>query len=179
MTLEQLKHAIRSACIVSGDNEVWIFGSQAILGAFPDAPESLLTSIEVDLQPKNKPESVDDVDGPLGELSLFHETHGFYVHAFPIADITLPEGWETRVIKVVDDIGHQGFVGWCLEPHDLSAGKLAAFRIQDRDFVRTLLVEGLIDPVRLEERLLALEIDDDRLDPLRKWLELTVADLTG
>ncbi|MFV1979629.1 MAG: hypothetical protein ACC655_00610 [Rhodothermia bacterium] len=179
MTLEQLKHAIRSACIVSGDDEVWVFGSQAILGAFPDAPESLLTSIEVDLQPKNKPESVDDVDGPLGELSLFHETHGFYIHGFPIADITLPVGWETRVIKVVDDIGHRGFVGWCLEPHDLSASKLAAFRIQDRDFVRTLLVEGLIDPVSLEARLLTLEIDSDRIAPLRKWLDLTVADLTG
>ncbi len=177
MTIDQLKHAIRSACIVSGDNEVWVFGSQAILGAFPDAPESLLTSIEVDLQPKNKPESVDDVDGLLGELSLFHETHGFYIHGFPIADLTLPVGWETRVIKVVDDIGRRGFVGWCLEPHDLSASKLAAFRIQDRDFVRTLLVEGLVDPARLKERLLTLEIDADRLDQLHKWLELTITDL--
>jgi len=83
------------------------------------------------------------------------------------------------VVKVVDDIGLGGFVGWCLEPYDLSASKLAAFRVQDRDFVRTLLVEGLVDPARLEERFLALEIDADRLDLLKRWLELTIADLTG
>ncbi len=34
MNREQLEHAIRSACEVSGDNELYIFGSQAILGQF-------------------------------------------------------------------------------------------------------------------------------------------------
>ena len=68
MTRDQLEHAIRAACDVSGDTELWIFGSQAILGEFPDAPESLRASIEVDVQPKNRPESVDEVDGALGEL---------------------------------------------------------------------------------------------------------------
>jgi hypothetical protein len=32
MTREQLEHAIRAACEVSEDSEIWIFGSQAILG---------------------------------------------------------------------------------------------------------------------------------------------------
>ncbi|MCP4624268.1 MAG: hypothetical protein GY850_12140 [bacterium] len=45
MTREQLEHAIRAACEVTGDSEIWIFGSQAILGKFPDAPEELRTSI--------------------------------------------------------------------------------------------------------------------------------------
>ena len=178
MTLEQLKHAIRAACIVSGDIEVWIFGSQAILGAFPSAPESLLTSIEVDLQPKNKPEAVDSVDGPLGELSQFHETHKFYIHAFPIADIVLPDGWESRVIKVVDDIGPQGYVGWCVEPHDLAASKLSAFRGKDRDFVRTLLVERLIGVEVLMARLLLLPVDTDDMSRLQRWAQLTGDELT-
>ena len=30
MTRSQLEHAIRAACDVSGDTEVWVFGSQAI-----------------------------------------------------------------------------------------------------------------------------------------------------
>jgi len=54
MTREQLEHAIRAACEVSEDSEIWIFGSQAILGEFPDAPEDLRASIEVDVQPKNR-----------------------------------------------------------------------------------------------------------------------------
>jgi hypothetical protein len=79
MTRDQLEHAIRAACDVSEDTELWIFGSQAILGEFPDAPKSLRASIEVDVQPKNRLERTDHVDGSLGELSIFHQTHGFYV----------------------------------------------------------------------------------------------------
>jgi len=84
MNRDQLEHAIRAACDVSEDTELWIFGSQAILGEFPNAHEDLRASIEVDVQPKNRLEAVDYVDGALGELSQFHQTHGFYVHGISI-----------------------------------------------------------------------------------------------
>ncbi len=71
MNREQLEHAIRAACDVSGDNELYIFGSQAILGQYPDAHQQLRQSIEVDLSPKNKPETVDKIDG------LWVKTHHF------------------------------------------------------------------------------------------------------
>ena len=77
MTRGQLEHAIRAACEVSEDSEIWIFGSQAILGEFPNASQELRTSIEMDVQPKNRPDKIDAIDGALGELSLFHQTHGF------------------------------------------------------------------------------------------------------
>jgi hypothetical protein len=35
MTRDQLEHAIRAACDVSNDTELWIFGSQALLGEYP------------------------------------------------------------------------------------------------------------------------------------------------
>lgn len=60
MTRAQLEHAIRAACEVSGDTELWVFGSQALLAQFPDAPESLRASVEVDVQPKNRPETVEN-----------------------------------------------------------------------------------------------------------------------
>ena len=59
MTREQLEHAIRASCEVSEDTEIWIFGSQAILAEFPNAPKALRASIEVDVQPKNRPDKVD------------------------------------------------------------------------------------------------------------------------
>ncbi len=65
MTRDQLEHAIRAACDVSNDTELWIFGSQALLGEFPDAPGSLRAFIEVDIQPKNRPETVDAIDGAM------------------------------------------------------------------------------------------------------------------
>jgi hypothetical protein len=85
--------ANRAACEVSEDSEIWIFGSQAILGEFPNAPEALRASNEVDVQPKNRPDNGYAIDGVLGELSLFHQTHGFYVHGMPIEEAaTLPPG---------------------------------------------------------------------------------------
>ena len=105
MTRGQLEHAIRAACEVSEDSEIWIFGSQAILGEFPNASQELRTSIEMDVQPKNRPDKIDAIDGALGELSLFHQTHGFYVHGLPIEEAaTLPQGWEHRATPVFDEI---------------------------------------------------------------------------
>jgi hypothetical protein len=85
VTRNQLEHAIRAACDVSNDTELWIFGSQALLGQFPDAPESLRASIEVDVQPKNRPEAVDVIDGSLGELSMFHTFLSLSAFSFPPA----------------------------------------------------------------------------------------------
>lgn len=94
MRYDQLEHAIRAACDVAEDTELLIFGSQAIPGSFPEAPESLRASIEVDVQPKNMTEKTVFVDGALGQDSIFHQIHGFYVHGISIEAATLPEGWE-------------------------------------------------------------------------------------
>jgi hypothetical protein len=90
----QLEHAIRAACNVSDDTELFVFGSQAILGQYHEAQDALRKSIEVDIAPRNKPEAVDRIDGALGENSPFHKTHGFYVHGVPIETSKLPEGWQ-------------------------------------------------------------------------------------
>ena len=177
MTRDQLEHAIRAACDVSGDTEVWVFGSQAILGEYPDAPESICASIEVDIQPKNHVDKVIDIDGSLGELSPFHESFGFYVHGVSIAAAMLPSGWESRVIPVRDEIGTSGKVGWCIEAHDLAASKLAAYREKDRDFVRILLIDGLIQGAILRERAVALDITDEHRSRLMHWLDVTLEEL--
>jgi len=152
MNREQLEHAIRSACDISGDNEVYIFGSQAILGQYPNADNKLTRSIEVDAYPKNKPETVDKIDGALGENSPFHHTHGFYVHGVSIETASLPEGWQDRT-KKVQDYMDENKIGWCIEAHDLAASKLMAYREKDIRFVRTLIVENLINLEVLRKRL--------------------------
>jgi hypothetical protein len=53
MTREQLEHAIRAAGAISGDPELYVVGSQAILGACPDAHAELLRSLEVDIAPSS------------------------------------------------------------------------------------------------------------------------------
>jgi hypothetical protein len=54
MTRDELEHAIRAACEVAEGAEVWVFGSQAILGQFPDAPTELRQSAEADVAPKTR-----------------------------------------------------------------------------------------------------------------------------
>ncbi len=152
MTRTELEHAIRAACDVSGDDEVYVFGSQAILGQYPDAPESLRQSAEADIAPVKAADMVDAIDGSLGELSDFHNLYGFYVHGVPIYAAVLPAGWEKRAIAVRNE-NTRNHTGWCVEAHDLAASKLVAFRDKDKDFVRTLLVEKLIDPPKLYRRL--------------------------
>ena len=169
MNREQLVHAIRAACEVSGDNELYIFGSQAILGQFPQADENLTRSIEVDASPKNKPEAVDRIDGALGENSPFHHTHGFYVHGISIETASLPEGWEKRTNKVQDYMD-ENKIGWCVEAHDLAASKLIAYREKDIRFVRILLIEKLIRAETLENRLKLIKTDKDLKDRAIKWL---------
>ncbi len=179
MTREQLEHAIRAACDVSEDTELWIFGSQAILGEFPNAPESLRASIEVDLQPKNRPERTDDVDGSLGELSLFHQTHGFYVHGISIESAKLPNGWQARTVAVSGTISTQGKTGLCIEVHDLAASKLAAYREKDKEFVRSLLIEKMIDANILRERISVLDVKEQLRGRLFYWIKITTEELYG
>jgi hypothetical protein len=54
MRIEHLEHIIRAAAVIADDDELIIIGSQAILGAYPRAPEALLVSAEADLYPKNR-----------------------------------------------------------------------------------------------------------------------------
>lgn len=164
-----MEHAIRAACEVSGDNELYIFGSQAILGQFPHADEKLTRSIEVDASPKNKPETVDKIDGALGENSPFHHTHGFYVHGVSIETASLPEGWKERTIKVQDYMD-ENKIGWCVEAHDLAASKLIAFRYKDISFVRTLLVEELVSAATLEDRIKVIQTEKVLIERALNWL---------
>jgi hypothetical protein len=176
MTREQLEHAIRAACDVAEDTEIWIFGSQAILGTYPDAPESLRRSVECDVEPKNRPDRVDVIDGVLGELSLFHRTHGFYVHGVSLETAQLPDGWKDRTVKIQNQ-NTRGFAGYCVEAHDLAASKLAASRERDRAFVRILLVGDLLDPQTLIERIRALPVARPQQERLVKWVSVTLQEL--
>jgi len=173
---DQLEHAIRAACQVSKDQELIIFGSQAVLGTYPEAPGDLRASIEIDIQPMNRPEAVDDIDGALGEFSMFHQMHGFYVHGVLLDAAALPTGWADRTVPISHPVGTRGGVGHCIEIHDLAASKLAAWREKDRVFVTTLLVEHLVVPLVLLERIGGLPTGADR-DMLARWVEAVVADL--
>lgn len=175
MNIEQLKHAIRAACGVAEDNEMIVFGSQAILGMFPEAHPRLRRSIEVDIVPKNKPHNVDKIDGALGEMSAFHKTHGFYVHGVSIDSAKLPPDWNERMVPVHDYMDSSK-TGYCIEIHDLAVSKMIAFRKKDREFVRILIMENMVDVNLLIERLEKINADEIFVTRAVKWLKITQAE---
>lgn len=158
MKRSELEHAIRAACDVAGDNELIVIGSQAVLGQFPDATGELTRSREVDVFPKNRPDAWAEIDAVLGELSIFHSTHGFYVHGVDPSTARLPAGWRERLLPV-EGAGAGKAIGWCLEVHDLAASKLAVpERERDFRFVKTLVDEGRIDLRVLRARVADMEL---------------------
>jgi glucose/arabinose dehydrogenase len=74
MTRAALEHVLRAAAALTDEVEFVVIGSQAILGQFPDAPETLRLSMKADLYPGHAPDKSDVDDGAIGELSPFHQT---------------------------------------------------------------------------------------------------------
>jgi hypothetical protein len=165
MNRTQLEHILRAAGAITEEREIVVLGSQAILGAFPDAPEALRRSIEADTYPLRAPEKADLSDGTIGELSPFHETYGYYAHGMTPESAVLPAGWRERLVRISTPATH-GVTGFCLAPEDLAASKLAAGREKNLDFVAVLLRHGLVKPEALRARVASLPAE-----PARRALE--------
>jgi hypothetical protein len=174
MNRAALEHVLRAASTIVDTRDFIVIGSQAILGQFPHAPENLLASIEVDVYPRDAPDRSDLIDGAIGELSLFHQTFGYYAHGVDQTTAVLPAGWMDRLVPVVND-NTGGATGWCLEAHDLAASKLVAGREQDVRFVRILLQEAMVAAAVLAERIETLPISIDRRQAVRALLDRLTA----
>ena len=148
----ELEHVIRASGAIADDNELIVIGSQSVLGQFPDAPATLLISMEVDIFPKNKPELSELVDGSIGEGSFFHEQFGYYARGVGPETAVLPEDWEERLIRIENE-NTNGITGLCLEVHDLAISKYIARRPKDLSFTAELANQKMTDQKILHKRL--------------------------
>lgn len=148
MNRTQLAHALRAAADLLGEREFVVVGSAAILGSFPEAlmTEALVMSVEVDLVPPNDADEEKAIilDGAQGELSQFHQSHGFYIDGVSVNTSRSPAGWQKRVVAFAPHAA-EGAVGWCLSAADLVATKAVAGRSKDRSFVIAALRQRLTD----------------------------------
>lgn len=158
MNRAALEHLIRAAAVLTGQDDIVVLGSQAILGQFPAPPDELLVSSEADLYPRDRPELADLIEGSLGELSPFHDTFGYYAEGVDPGIATLPPGWQERLIPLRNE-NTRGATGWCLEVHDLLVAKLVAGREKDLRFSEGCARHGLARPETVRERLSATPLD--------------------
>lgn len=147
----QLEHLIKAAGTITETNDLIVIGSQAILGTTPIPDPRLITSIEADIYPREKPELADLIDGSIGELSPFHNSFGYYAHGVGPETAVLPHAWEKRLVPIRSKYT-KGITGWCLEVHDLAISKLVASREKDLAFVRVLIEERMLKRATLLRR---------------------------
>ena len=163
-----LEHIIRASTAILDVKAVVVVGSQSILGKYPNAPPELTESFEADVVvPADKAEK-GLLEGSIGELSLFHDTFGYYVDEVAEVTSVLPDGWESRLIRV-QNANTGGAVGLCLEPHDLAVAKYVAGRPKDRSFTLDMIRHGLVNKQELLSRL-----DETNLDQKTKTHVTTV-----
>jgi len=165
-----LEHVIRAAASIADDPEIIVIGSQAVLGSIPDAPASLLVSVEADVIPKNRPERAELIEGAIGEGSLFHDTFGYYANGVGYETAVLPKGWERRLVPLKGgDTG--GAIGWCLDLHDLVLSKYAAGREKDLRFNEELVRTGRIERSRLRSLLRNLPVSETARRRIGRWVD--------
>ncbi len=170
MKRSQLEHIVRAACTIADDDELVIVGSQAVLGQFPDAPAELLVSMEAEVYPRNHPERAELIDGAIGELSMFHETFGYYADGVAPNTAVLPAGWEQRLVAIHGP-GTAGNTGLALEIHDLLVSKYVAGRDKDRRFARDALSHALANAETLLSRLEETPVDEQTRMRIRQSIE--------
>jgi len=161
MNRDQLEHIIRAASKISGDDQIVIVGSQAIIGSFPDASGILARSMEADIWARSKPEMSDMIDGSIGEGSRFHELYGYYAQGVSPTTAVLPIGWEGR-LNIISTAG--GANGYCIDRHDLFLSKAVAWREKDVEFLTAMIEQGLVDRAILLSRISLLPPDSMKPD---------------
>lgn len=152
MTLDALFELLSRAKQLCGHAEYVIVGSVSVLGMseVTALPADMTMSIDADCYTRLDPGRVFDLQGPLGEGSAYHRAHGIYLDPVSPRLPTLPEGWESRLIR----LERGGVIAAFLEPNDAAVSKLARSEPRDLRWVRAGINADLVSlPVlRLRSR---------------------------
>jgi len=176
MTREDGERALLEFAGFMKESTVYVVGSQAIYGSFPDLDLGIvLASKDIDVFTVPYYESWWlPVVERFGSDSDFDLERGYYVDMVKPDLPRLPNGWEERAVRrTIGTIDIEGraadVVAVFPEAHDLAASKIAIGRAQDADFLAGLVQRGLLDRSLLEDRLAsAPRMDRARLDESRK-----------
>src|SRR6266851_9268886 len=162
MKKREVDHVLRAAGRITGEKQFIIIGSQSLHGKYPDLPDDLVKSFEVDLMALKKADRTEWLE-VIGAYSPFHESFGYY--ADPVDDKTaiLPKGWRGRLVNLPPG-DTEGVRGLCLYPHDLAIAKYVAGREKGIAFNRDIVARGIVVQEQLLDLLETTAIDDKTRD---------------
>ena len=95
MRKQQVDHVLRAAGRITGDKQFIIIGSQALHGTYPDLPDEIVRSAQVDLV-AGKAGARTEWLNAIGYLSPFHESFGYYADTVDASTAILAKGWKAR-----------------------------------------------------------------------------------
>jgi len=114
-------------------------------------PPDMVMSRDVDLYPKFDPDrGFQEIAQHLCQESDFFREHGIYADAISPRLLSLPQGWENRLIQIPLK---GGVVAWFIEPNDAAIGKLMRGEEHDLRWVKSGMSEGILQLDTIEERL--------------------------
>ena len=170
----ELAHVVRAASNISGDRDVIVIGSQAILGTYEESelPPRVTMSREADLAFWDDEEEAksDKVDGAIGEGSSFDEMYGYYAQGVSVSTANLPWGWRDRLVRFQSNSTEPG-TAWCLDAHDLVLAKLSAGREKDYEYADALIEARKISTSTLLDRVATMAISPVHIRRIRQWVE--------
>jgi hypothetical protein len=136
-------HVLRAAGRITGERRFIIIGSQSLHGKYPDLPDEITLSVEVDLIAAGDPDRGEWLNA-IGQDSQFHQTFGYYADPVDMKTAILPKGWQGRLVNLPPG-DTEGVTGLCLEPHDLAISKYVAGLEKDTAFTAALVRHGLVE----------------------------------
>lgn len=170
MTRDQIAHILRAAAAITDQTEFVVVGSQAAVLLAEALPARMTESTEADIYPLRQPGLADVIDATIGELSLFHDTFGYYAQGVGPETAKLPAGWEGRARHLT----HPTFApATAIVPEltDLCAAKLIAMRPKDRDYVQAALSAGAVTAGALAARISTIpDVPSEAISAARAWL---------
>ena len=173
-TKEDLERAVRALAREFKTDTVFIIGSQAILMSWPDAPQIMRGTPEIDAYPGNAKrweieeanrgdglpqEASEHIHALFGEGSQFHETHGFYIDGVDELTAKLPRGWHARATVRSFDVDGRRVKAIAPSPDDLIISKLARLDKKDKDFVEAYHRVRVLDIQLIETRIMETDLD--------------------
>ena len=176
MTKVKLELMLREAGLVARETDFFLFGSQSLRAVCARYPKEFPTTLEADLYPRHHPQAWGLLRDKMGRGSRFFRKHGVFLDCVDPALSTLPDGWVERLIPFrTPRTG--GVTAWCLEPNDLFASKLSAWRDKDQQFLRAMLRHKLVKPEIVLSRIEDLPVAESRRAEMKKLTAELVKEL--
>lgn len=155
-----IDHMLRAAGELTGQSQFVLVGSAAVIAWAPELPQVMAMTSEIDIfgTGADPEETAFEIDSVLGQGSMFHDTHGYFVDGVSPDTARLPRGWRDRARTIETTTGNVTAI--VPEPNDIAVSKLVRCSDKDLIFLVAGFRHGIFDRDTVLERARSLDITD-------------------